>query len=189
MMQFKILENLEGEHAHCNACKIEMTVFPTAEEIAGVATIDPSLFWKFLRSIKRAHPKRFERPPKSPEGLMTIALIHRTNPDTDECLSLLCHIDGEMYALAPRISEEYQKVFDFHGKCTGPVIDEHEIREKAISDYHAYLSDLADEYWAQAESRKNETDRSSAKLMMELRHMHAHYSSMADEVLQYLNRF
>lgn len=54
-------------------------------------------------------------------------------------------------------------------------------------DYHAYLVDKADEYWSQAEARKNDTDRSSMKLMMELRCMHSHYTTMADEVLRYMN--
>lgn len=191
-MQFKVKDNLEGEHAFPCACVLDVTEMPVSSELAGVATFDPRRLWVFIRGIKRRHPNLFEKDVNDPSRFMTVALLRRNGclaTDKEQDLTMLVHLDGEMFGLAPKLNDQYVPVFASPSKEVAGIgeFDRSEITHKALNDYHAYLSDLADEYWAQAESRKNETDRSSTKLMMELRHMHAFYSAMADELLRYIN--
>lgn len=192
-MQFKVKDNFEGENAHPCACVLDVTKMPASSELAGVATFDPRRLWVFIRGIKRRHPRLFEKDVNDPTRFLTVALLRRTGhfaTDMEQDLTMLVHLDGEMFGLSPKLNDHYVPVFASPSKeITGiGEFDRSEIAHNALRDYHAYLTDAAEQYWAQAEERKNDTDSSSVKMMMELRHMHAVYTSMADELMQYINR-
>ena len=193
-MKFKIVKNFQGENRAPHACQIEVVEPISGEEIVGYSTFDPKLLWEFFRGIKRDHSDLFKKNTTDPKKFITIGLVKRIYFDTAEpSYMIIAHLNGDMYALAPVINPTYEPVFP------DPVVPprpeqkyeewaKFDERYNTLRDYHAYLTDAAEQYWAQAEERKNDTDSSSVKMMMELRHMHAVYTSMADELMQYINR-
>lgn len=192
-MKFKIVKNFQGENRANPACQIEVVEPISGEEILGYSTFDPKLLWEFFRGIKRDHSDLFKKNTADPTKFLTVGLISRQYFEAGPSAMLIAHLNGDMYALAPIINPTYEPVFP---DPVAPPRPEQKYEERAnlderytaLRDYHAYLTDAAEQYWAQAEERKNDTDSSSVKMMMELRHMHAVYTSMADELMQYINR-
>jgi len=192
-MKFKVVKNFQGEHSAPHACQIELVVPITGDEMMGYSTFDPLLFWQFIRGIKRTHPDLFKKNTIDPAKFLTLGFIKRQYFEAGPSAMLVAHLNGDTFALAPVVNTAYEPVFPDPVVPPRPEqkyeewakLDE---RYNALRDYHAYLTDVAEQYWAQAEERKNDTDSSSVKMMMELRHMHAVYTFMADEVLQYTNR-
>ncbi len=193
-MKFKVVKNFQGEQSAHHACQIELVDPIKADEVVGWSTFDPRLFWQFIRGIKRDHAQMFLKNTVNPANFLSICLVRRKYFDTAEptCM-MVAHLGGDDYAIAPVVNPTYDPVFP---DPVVPPLPEQKYEEwaklderyNALRDYHAYLTDVAEQYWAQAEERKNDTDSSSVKMMMELRHMHAVYTFMADEVLQYTNR-
>lgn len=189
-MKFKIVENFEGEKAHCCACVVEFTEPPEGKEIAAIATVDAKLLWKFVRGIKRRHPTLFRSSAKKPEDVISIALMKAPSFEHDltKC-SVYLSVGDEFFGLAPRWQEggsipfaepeSEQKQFNEYLKG--------EVKSDALRDYHSFLVDTAEEYWSQAELRKNDTDRESKKMVMEFRQMYTHYQMVADDLLTYMN--
>lgn len=192
-MRFKVVENIQGEHSPPHACQIDLVSPISGTEMVGYSTFDPRLFWQFFRAIKRRHPDLFKQNTTDPSKFLTVGLVSRQYFEAGPSAMLIAHLNGEMFALAPVVNTAYEPVFPDPIVPPRPEqkyeewanLDE---RYTALRDYHAYLTDAAEQYWAQAEERKNDTDSSSVKMMMELRHMHAVYTSMADELMQYINR-
>lgn len=189
-MKFQVVENFEGEKAHFCACEVTFTEPPTGDEIAAIATVDARKLWKFLRSIKRKHSKKFEHEAKRPEDVLTIALMKAPSFEQDltKC-SVYMSLEGAYFGLAPRWQDHYDLPFPV------PISEPEkfeayqikDFKQEGLRDYHAFLVDAAEEYWSQAELRKNDTDRESMKMVMEFRQMHSHYSIMADELLNFMN--
>jgi len=192
-MKFKVVKNFQGEQSAHHACQIELVDPIKADEVVGWSTFDPRLFWQFIRGIKRTHPDLFKKNAIDPAKFLTLGFIKRQYFEAGPSAMLVAHLNGDTFALAPVVNTAYEPVFPDPVVPPRPEqkyeewakLDE---RYNALRDYHAYLTDVAEQYWAQAEERKNDTDSSSVKMMMELRHMHAVYTFMADEVLQYTNR-
>ena len=193
-MKFKIVKNFQGEQREPHACQIELVDPIEADEVVGWSTFDPRLFWQFFKGIKRDHAQMFLKNTVEPAKFLSVCLVRRKYFDASEpSLMLLAHLGGDDYAIAPVVNPTYEQVFPDPVVPPRPEQEDEEMakvdeRHNALRDYQSYLADTAKQYWAQAEERKNDTDSSSVKMMMELRHMHAVYASMADEVLQYINR-
>lgn len=190
-MKFKIVKNFQGENRANHARQIEVVEPISGEEMIGYSTFDPRLFWQFFRAIKRRHPDLFKQNTTDPSKFLTVGLVSRQYFEEGPSAMLIAHLNGEMFALAPVVSTAYEPVFP---DPVAPPRSEQKYEEwanleryTALRDYHVYLTDAAEQYRAQAEERKNDTDSSSVKMMMELRHMHAVYTSMADGLMQYIN--
>lgn len=182
-MKFEVIENFEGEKAHPCICAVKFKEAPTSSEVAALSTVDARLLWKFIRGIRRRHPKKFEKKSFKSEDLLTIALIRAPSyPDDLAKCSTYVSFDGEYFGLAPRWQDDDPALA--FAVPEPPVAEDTKYR--TMTDYHAYLTDKAEEYWAHAEDLKIESSKESQKMCMEFRAMHHHYTVLADEVLHYI---